>query len=148
MFSIKGLLSNGKLHFVCSELNDIFFSFKQNKMTFYNFFILKVNNGNTKIMCEIYSKLTIKTLKKPLSVSGAFNVNIDEVSLFLFFGCWLWLSKYQMGRQFIIPFIDAKIGILRKVFKNWKLPPMAVLLNEFLQNFLLIFNFVLIYSLF
>ena len=43
--------------------------------------LLKVNNGNTKTRCEIYSKLTIKTSERDnWRRSGAFIVNLEHIS--------------------------------------------------------------------
>ena len=44
-------------------------------------YLLKVNNGNTRAICEINSKLTIKTPERlHWRRSGVFNVNFEEIS--------------------------------------------------------------------
>ena len=44
-------------------------------------FLLKVKNGNTRIMCEICSKLTIKTPeRRNWRRSGIFIVNFEHIS--------------------------------------------------------------------
>ena len=52
-----------------------------------NIYLFKVNNRNTRKTCEIFSKLTIKTLeRRQQSRSGVFIVNFENIShLFLVF---------------------------------------------------------------
>ena len=78
-------------------------------------YLFKVNNGNTKIICKIYSKSTIKTTvfhfytpwkrqetKGFLTFSGdiemePFLLTLNKFhTLFWCFHCWLWTIKYGM----------------------------------------------------
>ena len=83
--------------------------------------MFKVNNRNTRTICEICSKLTIKTPErrqmellvktvngwKSLTIykkssiwhrSGVFIVNFEQIHrLFWYFYCWLLTSKYHLG---------------------------------------------------
>ena len=44
--------------------------------------LFKVNNGNTKTMCEICSKLTIKTQSDIIDItSGLFIISFEQISL-------------------------------------------------------------------
>ena len=46
-----------------------------------NDFLIKVNNGNTKTMCEIYSKLTIETPERHRCRHfGVFVVDFEQIS--------------------------------------------------------------------
>ena len=48
-----------------------------------NIYLFKANSGNTRKMCEVCPKLTIKTVENP---SGVFIVNFEHIShLFLVF---------------------------------------------------------------
>ena len=47
-------------------------------------YLLKVNNSNKTTRCEIYSKLTIKTLeRRQWHSSGVFIVNLEHISHFV-----------------------------------------------------------------
>ena len=50
-------------------------------------YMFKVNNGNTRTMCEICSKLTIKTTER----RHIFH------TLFWCYHCWLWTSECHLG---------------------------------------------------
>ena len=57
-------------------------------------YLLKVNNGNTKTMCEICSKLIIKTPEqRRWRHSLVFIININIFHTLFCFLCWLWKSK-------------------------------------------------------
>ena len=44
-------------------------------------YLFKINNGNTRTMCEIYSELTIKTTKqREWFHSGVFIISFDQIS--------------------------------------------------------------------
>ena len=43
-------------------------------------YLFKVNNGNTRTMCEVCSKLTIKTPEWRLRCSGFFIINFEHIS--------------------------------------------------------------------
>ena len=61
--------------------------------------LLKFNNRSNKTMCEIYSKLTIKTPERhQWRPSGIFIVNSELISHIVWcFHCWLWTSQCQSG---------------------------------------------------
>ena len=61
-------------------------------------YLFKVNR-NTRRMCEIYSKLTLKTTeRRHWRRSIVFTVNLNRFhSLFWCFYCWLWTSKCRPG---------------------------------------------------
>ena len=68
-------------------------------------YLFKVNNGNTRAMCEICLKLTTKKSKwRQWRRSGVFIVNFEQIVVWLCFHCWLWTSKCQLDcfgyRQF------------------------------------------------
>ena len=50
--------------------------------------LLKVNNENSNIVCEICSKLIIKTRRVTLNILH---------TLYWCFRCWIWTSKLQLG---------------------------------------------------
>ena len=56
----------------------------------------KVNNENTKRMCEICSKLTVKTTEpRQWPLSDVVIVNFEQIShTVLAFPCWLWTTKF------------------------------------------------------
>ena len=59
---------------------------------FLDIYLFKVNNRNTRTMCEICSKLTIKTPIKSLLLT------LNRFHSFLCcFYCWLWTSACQLG---------------------------------------------------
>ena len=63
-----------------------------------NIYMFKVNNRNTRKMCEICSKLIIKTPERrqwrQWRRSGVFVVNFEHISrIFQLFYCWVWASK-------------------------------------------------------
>ena len=43
-------------------------------------YLFKVKNGNTRTMCEICSKLTIKTAQRRSGRSGVFIINLEQIS--------------------------------------------------------------------
>ena len=61
--------------------------------------LFKSNNGNTRTMCEICSKLMIRTAEQlHWRHSGVFTVNLNRIHAFLCsFPCILWASKYWLG---------------------------------------------------
>ena len=67
-------------------------------------YLFKVNNGNTGTMCEIYSKLTIKTSEwRHWRRSAVYLLTLNRFhTLFWCFHCWLWTSTQRLGR--LIPF--------------------------------------------
>ena len=67
-------------------------------------YLFKVNNGNTRTMCEICSKLTINISKQCYwHRFGVFIVNMNRFhTLFLCFHCWLWTSKCRLGIQDVL----------------------------------------------
>ena len=72
------------------NVNCIAINVKLNPLISYylaNIYLFKVNNRNTRKRCEIFSKLTIKTLERPQRCrSGVFIVNFENIShLFLVF---------------------------------------------------------------
>ena len=69
--------------------------------TFFPFgiYLFKVNNGNTRTICEIRSKLTI-TIPERLQWrhSGVLLLSRNRFhTLFWYFHCWLWTSKRRPG---------------------------------------------------
>ena len=61
-------------------------------------YLFKVNNENTRAMCQVCSKLAIKTPKHlQWSSSGVFIGNFKQIhTSFYFFHCWLWTRKYRL----------------------------------------------------
>ena len=56
--------------------------------------LFEVKKGNTRTMCEVCSKLTIKTPEqRQLRCSGVFVVNFEEISHIVLVFPWLTLSK-------------------------------------------------------
>ena len=52
-----------------------------NSVYWVNIYLFKFNNGNTRIICEIFSKLTVKTLElRQWRRSGIFVVNFEMIS--------------------------------------------------------------------
>ena len=72
-------------------------------------YLFKANNGNTRAMHDIYSKLTIKTpQRRQWRRSDVFNVVLTLGRFHWFFWCfhcWLWTSKCQLGsyHRFFLP---------------------------------------------
>ena len=67
-------------------------------------YLFKVNDGYTRTMCEICSKLTIKTPERRhdvflVSLLLTFN---KFHTLFLCFHCWLWTRKYWLRKPRVI----------------------------------------------
>ena len=57
-------------------------------------YLFKVNNRNTRTMCEIYSRLTIKTPERSYWLrSGVFNVNFEQISHIVLMFLLLTLNK-------------------------------------------------------
>ena len=56
-------------------------------------YLFKINNGNTRAMCEICSKLTINT---PERRQWLLNLN-RFYTMLCCFHCWQWTSKYLLG---------------------------------------------------
>ena len=61
-------------------------------------YLFKVNNRNTRRMCGICSKLTIKTPEgRHWRSSSVFIVNFELIShIVLAFFCWLWTIKFRL----------------------------------------------------
>ena len=59
-------------------------------------------------MCEIYTKLTIKTLKqRQWRLSGVSLLTLNTFhTFFLYFYCWLWTSKSKLGSALFVKFED------------------------------------------
>ena len=64
-------------------------------------YLSKVNKRNTRTMCEICSKLTLKTPGgRQWRRSGVFSVNFEQIyTLFWCCHCWFWTSKCRRGRK-------------------------------------------------
>ena len=59
---------------------------------------IQVNNGNSRTVCEICSKLTIKTPERHQRSSGVFIANLDKISRIVLVYPWLtWTSKCQLN---------------------------------------------------
>ena len=60
-------------------------------------YLFKVNNKNTKTMCEICSKLTIKKNSDVINVLMSFSLtmNIFHTLTWCYY-CWLWKSKCRL----------------------------------------------------
>ena len=68
--------------------------------------LFKVSNGNTRTMCEICSKLTIKTRHRchwRRLMYSLLTLNRFHVLLWCFH-CWLWKSKCRQGKLFLNSF--------------------------------------------
>ena len=67
----------------------------------FGIFLLKVNIGNTRTMCEICSELTIKTTERyQWRLSGIFIVNFKHIlHIALVFPFWLWTSKCWLDQH-------------------------------------------------
>ena len=72
-------------------VGEMSFSLSQERVSPAGIYLFKVNNGKVRTMCEISSKLTLKT--------GANDVALALLTLFWFFHCWLWASKCRLGRD-------------------------------------------------
>ena len=82
------------------------FSFRKTSFFSAAIYLLKVDNGNTRTIHEICSKLPIRTPDcRHWRLCGAIiaNFNIFHI-LFSLFQCRLWTSKCQLGCDFIIHF--------------------------------------------
>ena len=86
-----------------------------------NIHLFKVNNGDTSIMCQICSELTLKKLGRrywPRSVIFVV-VNFEHIPhIVLQFHCWLWRSKCQM-RGVVLDICDKGEMISYRMFWNW-----------------------------
>ena len=63
-------------------------------------YVFKVNNWNTRTMCEIYSELTIKTTRwrlDPMKDSDLNRTLNRFHALFWCFNCYVWKSKRRLG---------------------------------------------------
>ena len=80
----------------------VFMGYKLGTLEFLNspasIYLFKVNNRNTRRMCEIWSKLTIKT---PVFLFLTLNIFL---TFFLCFYCWLWTSTCQLGSNDLVFF--------------------------------------------
>ena len=87
--------------------------------------IVQSSKENTRAMCEICSKLTIKTTKRrhwtDLRRSGVFIVNSEQ--FYTFFWCfhrWLWTSKCLLGHiQLTLSWMILIWMIFCKILENW-----------------------------
>ena len=72
--------------------------------------MFKVNDGNTRKLCEIGSKLRIKTPEqRHWCHSGIFMLNLNRFHTFFWcFHRWLWTSKFQIGRKPSVNLVDVK----------------------------------------
>ena len=63
------------------------------------FKLFKVNNGNTKTVCKICSKLTIKKRERPYNAVMLFLwLTLNKFHLmFCCFHCWLWTNNCHLG---------------------------------------------------
>ena len=77
---------------------EVYHTWKNNRLVIPSFpadiYVVKDKNGNARIMCDILSKLTIKTLERRL-VSLLLTLNILQT--FWCFLCWLCMSKCRLG---------------------------------------------------
>ena len=97
-FYIKALLL---ISFSSSAVCPLFFFIYMNRsiiITIFNIptgnYLFKVNNSNTRTKCEIYSKLTIKTPKRPhWCYSRIFIVNFELISHLVLLFLLLTLSR-------------------------------------------------------
>ena len=73
-------------------------------------YMFKVNDGNTRKLCEIGSKLRIKTPEqRHWCHSGIFMLNLNRFHTFFWcFHRWLWTSKFQIGRKPSVNLVDVK----------------------------------------
>ena len=87
-------------HHVCTSITIIKFScLLEKNITPAGIYSLKMNNENTRTICEICSKLTLKipTLHQ-WRHSSVFNVNFAQISNMVpVFPLWIWTSKYCLG---------------------------------------------------
>ena len=62
-------------------------------------YLFKVNNSNSRSMCDIWSKLIIKVLEQShWRRSGVFIVCFERISFIVtLFPCWLWTMKYWLA---------------------------------------------------
>ena len=95
-----------------------------------NIYLFKVNNRNIRKKCEIFSKLTVKTLERcHWRRSDVFTVNFENIShlflVFLFLTlnkyilAWLWLRNTQYFLQLIL--YKWNIKLQRWDFKTFKI---------------------------
>ena len=77
---------------------EVYHTWKNNRSVMPSFpgdiYVVKVKNGDARIMCDILSKLAIKTLERRL-VSLLLTLNILQT--FWCFFCWLCMSKCRLG---------------------------------------------------
>ena len=83
--------------------------------------MFKVNNSDTRKMCKICSKLTIKTAeRRQISSKGrssVFIVNFEYVSHFSnVSNCWLWTSKCWLGCS--MKWVNVTVNT---TFVNWSM---------------------------
>ena len=84
-FSVHFVLSQKVF---CYSLGETFLTFPA------GIYLFEVNNGNTRTMCEICSKLTIKTPEQyQWSRYGVFIVNFEQISDIALVFPWLTLNK-------------------------------------------------------
>ena len=66
-------------------------------------YLFKRNNGNMRTMCEICSKLTIKTPERLHRRPGVFLLTLNIfASLFWCFKCWFWASRNRVALKTLL----------------------------------------------
>ena len=75
---------------------------KRIKKNPFGIYLLKVCNGNTRSMCEICSKLTIKTPERRFQVFLLLTLNLYHI-LFWCFHSSLWTRKYRLRKTDVLP---------------------------------------------
>ena len=66
-------------------------------------YLFRVNNRNTRSKYELCSKLTVKTPERRWRRSSVLLLTPSIVhTLFLYFCCWLWTSKYGLDKRLFI----------------------------------------------
>ena len=104
---------------------------------------LKVKNRNTRTICEICSKLTIITPeRRQWRLSGVYIVNSEQISrIVLCFCCWIWASKWRLGRHNRVNFDLLKRTLIWHIISIMKLVSRAtnalgVILQKLLSELL------------
>ena len=80
--------------------------------------MFKVNNGNTRTVCKICSKLAIKALEqRHWRRSIVFNINFKRFhALLWYFLCWHWRNKYRLVK------LKTFTSVLLSLHKKWSFP--------------------------
>ena len=87
-------------------------------------YLSKFNTGNTRTMCEISSKLTVKTPERHLVF---LMLTLSIYHLFVYcFHCWIWTSKYRLENVLLFQSIaQTKWLILQFTFQ-----PLSILIYK------------------